>query len=150
MLLTRARFPPLCAAIGQGPDEKGMTRVTGFDISVSAVLQYCCANQVPHWQVASEVMAVLALSTSLADLRERLGRMVVASSKQGVPVTVDDLGAGGAATVLMKGGHSGTAGSGAALMLSCCAVLQTRSSPRSCRPSRERPHSSTRVGCSGS
>lgn len=71
--------------VGQGADEKGFTRQTGFDIAV-----------------ASEVMAVLALSTDLADLRERLGRMVVASSRAGVPVTVDDLGVGGAAAVLMK------------------------------------------------
>ncbi|WOL00465.1 formate--tetrahydrofolate ligase [Canna indica] len=71
--------------VGQGPDEKGMTRETGFDISV-----------------ASEIMAVLALTTSLADMRERLGRMVVGNSKAGEPITADDLGVGGALTVLMK------------------------------------------------
>ncbi|GBG62154.1 hypothetical protein CBR_g29353 [Chara braunii] len=71
--------------VGQGPDEKGFTRQTGFDIAV-----------------ASEIMAVLALTTSLADLRERLGRMVVATSKAGDPITADDLGVGGALTVLMK------------------------------------------------
>ena len=42
--------------IGQGPEEKGITRVTGFDIAV-----------------ASEIMAILALTTGLADMRERLG-----------------------------------------------------------------------------
>ncbi len=47
-------------------------------------------------------MAVMALSTSLADMRERLGRMVVATSKKGDPITADDLGVGGALTVLMK------------------------------------------------
>jgi formyltetrahydrofolate synthetase len=52
--------------------------------------------------VASEIMAVLALSTSLSDMRERLGAMVVACSKAGDPVTADDLGVGGALTVLMK------------------------------------------------
>ena len=52
--------------IGQGPEEKGMTRVTGFDIAV-----------------ASEIMAILALTTSLADMRERLGRMVIGTSKAG-------------------------------------------------------------------
>lgn len=36
-------------------------------------------------------MAILALTTGLQDMRERLGRMVVASSKEGVPVTADDL-----------------------------------------------------------
>lgn len=47
-------------------------------------------------------MAVLALSTSLRDMRERLGKMVVGSSKSGEAVTADDLGIGGALTVLMK------------------------------------------------
>lgn len=71
--------------IGQNPTEKGMERSTGFDIAV-----------------ASEVMAVLALATDLKDMRERLGKMVVASSKAGDPVTADDIGIGGALTVLMK------------------------------------------------
>ncbi|KAH7656160.1 formate--tetrahydrofolate ligase protein [Dioscorea alata] len=71
--------------IGQGPEEKGMTRETAFDISV-----------------ASEIMAVLALTTSLADMRERLGRMVIGNSRAGEPITADDLGIGGALTVLMK------------------------------------------------
>ncbi|KAJ3677080.1 hypothetical protein LUZ60_002804 [Juncus effusus] len=71
--------------VGQGPDEKGMVRETGFDIAV-----------------ASEIMAVLALTTSLADMRERLGKMVVGNSKEGEPITADDLGLGGALTVLMK------------------------------------------------
>ncbi|KAG0296591.1 tetrahydrofolate synthase [Dissophora globulifera] len=48
------------------------------------------------------VMAVLALSTDLKDMRERLGKMVVASSRSGDPVTADDIGIGGALTVLMK------------------------------------------------
>ena len=47
-------------------------------------------------------MAVLALTTSLADMRERLGKMVVASSRAGDPVTAEDLGVAGALTVLMK------------------------------------------------
>ncbi|VBB80552.1 Putative C-1-tetrahydrofolate synthase [Podospora comata] len=71
--------------IGTAATEKGHSRQTGFDISV-----------------ASECMAILALSTDLADMRERLGRMVVASSRSGDPVTADDLGAGGALTALMK------------------------------------------------
>eukprot|EP00271_Cylindrocystis_brebissonii_P017957 TRINITY_DN4895_c0_g1_i3.p1 TRINITY_DN4895_c0_g1~~TRINITY_DN4895_c0_g1_i3.p1 ORF type:complete len:549 (-),score=101.26 TRINITY_DN4895_c0_g1_i3:364-2010(-) len=71
--------------VGQGPDEKGMTRETGFDISV-----------------ASEIMAVLALTTSMADLRQRLGSMVVGNSRAGEPITADDIGVGGALTVLMK------------------------------------------------
>ena len=69
---------------GVGKAEK-FERQTGFDITV-----------------ASEIMAVLALTTSLADMRERLGNMVIGMSKAGVPVTTDDLGVGGALTVLMK------------------------------------------------
>jgi formyltetrahydrofolate synthetase len=71
--------------IGQGKDEKGITRATGFDIAV-----------------ASEIMAVLALATGLNDMRERLGRMVIGTDRAGTPVTADDLGIGGALTVLMK------------------------------------------------
>ncbi|KAL8668184.1 MAG: hypothetical protein Q9202_000162 [Teloschistes flavicans] len=71
--------------IGTAPSEKGLSRETGFDISV-----------------ASECMAILALSNDLADMRERLGRMVVATSKNGDPVTCDDIGAGGALTALMR------------------------------------------------
>jgi len=72
--------------IGQAPTEsKVEPRATGFDISV-----------------ASECMAVLALATDLTDLRERLGRMVVASSRSGDPVTADDIGIGGALATLMK------------------------------------------------
>ncbi|KAL2115528.1 hypothetical protein VTJ04DRAFT_9783 [Mycothermus thermophilus] len=71
--------------IGNAPTEKGHSRETGFDISV-----------------ASECMAILALSTSLADMRERLGRMVVASSRSGEPITCDDIGCGGALTALMR------------------------------------------------
>lgn len=71
--------------VGQGPEERGQSRGTGFDITVS-----------------SEIMAVLALATDLADMRERLGRMVVGNDTKGRPVTADDLGVGGALTVLMK------------------------------------------------
>lgn len=71
--------------VGQAPTEKGQERKTGYDIAV-----------------ASECMAVLALSRDLKDMRERLGRMVVASSRSGEAVTADDLGIGGALTVLMK------------------------------------------------
>jgi formate--tetrahydrofolate ligase len=71
--------------VGQGPQEKGKTRETGFDIAV-----------------ASEIMAILALAGSLGDMRERLGKIVVANSRDGKPVTADDLGVGGALTVLMK------------------------------------------------
>jgi formyltetrahydrofolate synthetase len=71
--------------IGEGPEEKGRTRVTGFDITV-----------------ASEIMAVLALTTGLADMRDRLGRMVIGTNRAGAPITADDLGVGGALAVLMK------------------------------------------------
>jgi methylenetetrahydrofolate dehydrogenase (NADP+)/methenyltetrahydrofolate cyclohydrolase/formyltetrahydrofolate synthetase len=70
--------------IGQDPKEN-FSRKTGFDISP-----------------ASEIMAILALTTDLADMRERLGRIVVAANKAGEPITADDLGIGGALIVLMK------------------------------------------------
>jgi formyltetrahydrofolate synthetase len=71
--------------IGQGDEEKGFARDTGFDITV-----------------ASEIMAVLALTTGLLDMRRRLGSMVVGFSRQGEAVTAEDLGVAGAMTVLMK------------------------------------------------
>ncbi len=70
--------------IGQGPQEK-FQRQTGYDITV-----------------ASEIMAILALTTGLEDMRERLGRMVIGTSRAGEAITADDLGVGGALTVLMK------------------------------------------------
>jgi len=70
--------------IGQSPSEKGIERKSGFYITV-----------------ASEIMAVLALTTNLADMRQRLGEMVVALDTQGNTVTADDLGVAGAVTALM-------------------------------------------------
>jgi formyltetrahydrofolate synthetase len=71
--------------VGLGDAEKGNERVTGFDISV-----------------ASEVMAILALTTGLEDMRERFGRIVIGTSHAGEPVTCEDLGVAGAMAVLMK------------------------------------------------
>ncbi len=71
--------------IGLGSRLDGVPRETGFDITA-----------------ASEVMAVLALATSLRDLRTRLGRIVVGYTIKGKPVTADDLKAGGAMTVIMR------------------------------------------------
>ena len=71
--------------VGLGPEEKGKTRRTGFDITV-----------------ASEIMAILALTTDLADMRDRLGRMVIGTDRKGTAVTAEDLGVAGALTVLMK------------------------------------------------
>jgi formate--tetrahydrofolate ligase len=51
---------------------------------------------------ASEIMAVLALASDLADLRARLGRIVVAETRSGEPVTAEDLRVAGAMTVIMK------------------------------------------------
>jgi len=65
--------------------ERRVPRETGFDISV-----------------ASEVMAILALATSLKDLRQRLARIIVAETYNGEPVTAEDLKAAGAMCVLMK------------------------------------------------
>lgn len=50
--------------------------------------------------VASEIMAILALTTSLSDMRKRLGNIVVASNKQKEPVTADDLGEHGVVVLL--------------------------------------------------
>jgi formyltetrahydrofolate synthetase len=47
-------------------------------------------------------MAILALANNLSDMRERMGKIVVASDKKGNPVTADDIGVTGALTVLMK------------------------------------------------
>jgi len=70
---------------GLGSRVDGQPRQTGFDITA-----------------ASEVMAVLALATSLRDLRERLGRIVIGSTISGDPITAEDLGAAGAMTVIMR------------------------------------------------
>ncbi len=80
--------------VGLGPDEVTLAdgspspifpRRTGYDITV-----------------ASEIMAILALTTSLKDMRERFSRVVVGLNKKGKPVTLEDLGIAGAVTVLMK------------------------------------------------
>lgn len=59
--------------IGQSPTEKGKTRETSFRISVG-----------------SEIMAVLALSISVDDMKQRLGNIVVAFNKNGEPLTAED------------------------------------------------------------
>jgi formyltetrahydrofolate synthetase len=64
---------------------EGITRVTAFDMAVT-----------------SEIMAILALATSLRDIRAPLGRIVIGTNRSGEPVTADDLGTGSALTVLMK------------------------------------------------
>uniref|UniRef100_A0A8C7FRS1 Monofunctional C1-tetrahydrofolate synthase, mitochondrial n=1 Tax=Oncorhynchus kisutch TaxID=8019 RepID=A0A8C7FRS1_ONCKI len=71
--------------VGQASTEKGHVRETQFDIAV-----------------ASEIMAILALADGLGDMKTRLGRMVVGSSRSGQPVTAEDLGVSGALAVLMK------------------------------------------------
>jgi formate--tetrahydrofolate ligase len=71
--------------IGLGGKADGVTRQTGFDITA-----------------ASEVMAILALATSLDDLRARLGRIVVGYSRAGRPVTAEALHAAGSMAVLMR------------------------------------------------
>lgn len=71
--------------VGQGDEEKGYERVTGYDITV-----------------ASEIMAILALTTDMADMRERFGRIVIGTDKKGGAVTAEDIGVAGALTVLMK------------------------------------------------
>lgn len=70
---------------GLGGKVNGVPREDGFDISV-----------------ASEVMAILCLATSLDDLKERAGKMIVAYDYDGNPVTVNDIEATGAVTLLLK------------------------------------------------
>jgi len=71
--------------IGLGGKDNGYPRETGYDITV-----------------ATETMAILALTTGLFDLRKRLGRIVVGYTYDGKPVTAEDLKIAGAMTVLMK------------------------------------------------
>lgn len=71
--------------IGLGTKEDGFERDSGFDITV-----------------ASEVMAILALTDGLKDLRRRLGRIILATTKEGKPVTAEDIKVAGAMAVLLK------------------------------------------------
>jgi formate--tetrahydrofolate ligase len=71
--------------VGLGSKGDGMPRQTGFDITA-----------------ASEVMAIFALARSVPELRERLGRIVVAYTVAGKPVTAEDIGGAGAMAVIMR------------------------------------------------
>ncbi|WP_026394331.1 formate--tetrahydrofolate ligase [Acetobacterium malicum] len=71
--------------VGQGSRANGVERETGYDITV-----------------ASEIMAILCLASSLTDLKERLGRMIVAYNTEGKAVTAADLEATGAMALLLK------------------------------------------------
>ncbi|MBZ6002611.1 formate--tetrahydrofolate ligase [Leuconostoc gelidum subsp. aenigmaticum] len=71
--------------IGMGGPTSGVPREDGFDITV-----------------ASELMAILTLSTDLMDLKSRIARIVVGYTYTKKPVTVSDLGVAGALTVLLK------------------------------------------------
>jgi formate--tetrahydrofolate ligase len=71
--------------VGMGARTDGVIRQTGFDITA-----------------ASEVMAILALSVSLQDMRDRMGRIVIGSTVDGKPITAEDLRAAGAMTVIMR------------------------------------------------
>ena len=71
--------------IGLGGRENGAPREAGFDIAV-----------------ASEVMAILGLTTSLKDLRARLGRIVIGLNQDGQAVTAEDLRTAGAMAVLLR------------------------------------------------
>lgn len=71
--------------IGLGGKTNGFPRQSGYDISV-----------------ASEVMAILALATSIKDLRERLGRIIIGTTYDGDAVTAEDLKCAGSMAVLMK------------------------------------------------
>ena len=70
---------------GLGGKSNGLPRETGFEITA-----------------ASEIMAVLSLSTDLGDLRRRLGQLVVGVTRDGEPITAEAIGAAGAMTLLLK------------------------------------------------
>jgi len=71
--------------VGLGKKTNGRPRQAGFDITV-----------------ASEVMAIMAMATSLKDLRERLGRIIIGTNNSGQPVTAEDLKCAGSMAVLLK------------------------------------------------
>ncbi|MGH8971022.1 MAG: formate--tetrahydrofolate ligase [Actinomycetes bacterium] len=71
--------------VGLGSRQDGVTRQTGFDITA-----------------ASEVMAILALTRSAAELRERLGRIVVGYTHDGDAVSAEDIGGAGAMAVILR------------------------------------------------
>ncbi|MBM44850.1 MAG: formate--tetrahydrofolate ligase [Acidimicrobiaceae bacterium] len=71
--------------LGLGGRLDGVPRESGFDITA-----------------ASEVMAALALATSLQDLREKMGNIVVGYTKENTPVTAEELGVAGAMTVILR------------------------------------------------
>jgi formate--tetrahydrofolate ligase len=71
--------------VGLGSRTDGIPRQTGFDITA-----------------ASEVMAIFALARSLHEMRERFGRVVVGYTRQGTPVTAEEIGGAGAMTVIMR------------------------------------------------
>lgn len=71
--------------IGMGGPTEGVVRQDGFDITV-----------------ASEIMAIFCLATDLTDLQARIGDIIIAKTRKKAPVTVRDLGADGAVTVLLK------------------------------------------------
>ena len=71
--------------VGRGGKKNGVPRITGFDITP-----------------ASEIMAVLGLSSDLKDLRARLGRMVIGYKKSGDPVTAEDLGCAGSMAAILQ------------------------------------------------
>jgi formate--tetrahydrofolate ligase len=71
--------------VGLGTREDGVIRAAGFDITA-----------------ASEVMTVLALTTSLKDMRMRLGRIVIGNTTNGKPITAEDIFAAGAMTVILR------------------------------------------------
>ena len=71
--------------IGMGGKANGVTRESGFDITV-----------------ASEVMAILALTTDMPDFRARLGRIVIGTNKKGKPITAEDLKCAGSMAVLLR------------------------------------------------
>jgi formate--tetrahydrofolate ligase len=71
--------------IGLGSKDDGIPRDSGFDITV-----------------ASEIMAILALSSDLKDLRQRIGKIILADNLDGKPITTEDIKVAGSMVVLLK------------------------------------------------
>lgn len=106
---------------GLGGPKAGMPREDGFDITV-----------------ASEVMAIFCLATSITDLKERLGKIVVAYTYDDEPVTAHDLGAEGAMAALLKDALKPISYKPSKARLPSCMAVPSRTSRMAAIPSWQR------------
>src|SRR5690242_5881977 len=103
--------------VGLGGRADGVPRQTGFDITA-----------------ASEVMATLALAGSLADLRARLGRIVIGYTRDGTPVTAEQLSGAGSMAVLLRTPSSRTCSRRWRTRQCWCTRARSGTSRRATRP----------------